>query len=95
MTYFYLLGLLQANATESITSSNGHASNPVWSNDGAMLAFEVNDNAGKIDFFREHDGVDFQDIKQIKASVGGASFGAGGSINAAPVAKRGGAGCCF
>ena len=93
MTYFYLLGLLQANATEiPVTSSNGHASNPVWSNDGAMLAFEVNDNAGKIDLFSvSMSGVDFQDIKQIKASVGGASFGSGGSINAAPVwLKRGG-----
>lgn len=91
MTYFYLLGLLQANATEIPVSSNGHASNPVWSNDGAKLAVEVNDNAGKIDLFSvSMSGIEYLDIKQVKASVGGATFGSGGSINAAPVwQKRG------
>jgi Tol biopolymer transport system component len=87
--YLLFYGMLQAGATEIPVTSSGHASNPVWSKDGNKLAFEVNEYAGKIDLFAVNmDGIEYQDIKKVQASVGGATFGSGGSVNAAPVWQK-------
>ena len=91
--YSLFFSILSAQATEIPVTSSGHASNPVWSSDGNKLAFEVNEYAGKIDLFAVNmNGIEYQDIKQVEASVGGSSFGSGASVNAAPLwQKRGSA----
>ena len=91
-TYLLLLSIGSAQATEIPVTSSGHASNPVWSSDGNKLAFEVNEYAGKIDLFAVNmNGIEYQDVKQVQATVGGASFGGGGSVNSAPLWQQRGA----
>jgi len=67
------------------TGSTGHASNPAWSPDGQWLAFEVNNNANKVDLFvvQVQGGVPKVPIKvTIPGSTG--SFTAAGSYAANP-----------
>jgi Tol biopolymer transport system component len=47
----FILSLSVAYSTQVPVSGRGHASNPVWSNTGTKLAYEVNDYAGKIDLY--------------------------------------------
>ena len=45
------LRLSTAYSAQVPVSGRGHASNPVWSQTGTKLAYEVNDYAGKIDLY--------------------------------------------
>lgn len=67
------------------TGATGHASNPAWSPDGQWLAFEVNNNANKVELFlvQVQGGVPRVPVKvTIPGSTG--SFSAAGSYAANP-----------
>ncbi|MES2641258.1 MAG: hypothetical protein V4850_17340 [Myxococcota bacterium] len=63
----------------------GHAGNPQWSPDGAWLAFEVNNNADKVDFYvvKVANG-NASAPQKVVIPGGSSSFSAGGSYAANP-----------
>ena len=64
-------------ATEIPMSGEGHASNPVWSNDGKRLAYEVNDYAGQIDLYTIEllGDVPQGSTSRVKLNIATSSFG--------------------
>jgi len=81
-----LLAATLAYATEITWVGGGHGSNPQWSADGNYLAFEVNNNADKVDLY----------VVKVTAGAPGAptkvvipgsssGFSGGGGFAAAPV----------
>lgn len=75
-----------AHAAEIGVSSRGHATNPVWSDSGDHLAFEMNDFGGRIDLFvaKMSGGNPVGAPSQIKLPGSSSSFGGSNSIVAAP-----------
>ncbi|MCB9778397.1 MAG: PD40 domain-containing protein [Alphaproteobacteria bacterium] len=75
-----------AHAAEIGVSAKGHATNPVWSDSGDHLAFEMNDFGGRIDLFvaKMSSGSPMGAPTQIKLPGASSSFGGGGSIVTAP-----------
>ena len=83
-----LLCLSTANSAQVPVSGRGHASNPVWSQTGTKLAYEVNDYAGKIDLYT----IDITDSNpqgspvRVKLNVATSSFsGTSGIVAGDPV----------
>jgi Tol biopolymer transport system component len=86
MTLAIALALtLSAHAAEVTWVGGGHAGNPQWSPDGSWLAFEVNNNADKVDFYvvKVANGNPSAPQK-IVIPGGSSSFSAGGSYAANP-----------
>lgn len=81
-----------AGAVEVTWSGGGHASNPQFSPDGAWLAFEVNNNADKVDLYlvRLNAGNPTQPATRVTIPGGGSSFSASGSYTANPTWVTGG-----
>jgi Tol biopolymer transport system component len=80
--------LTTAQAGEIAVSAKGHANNPVWSADGAKIAFEVNAQAGDISIFVADvvNGNSSAAPQKVSLNVGGSSFGgSSGVVTAAPV----------
>ncbi len=76
-----------AHAVEiSWTGSAGHAANPQWSPDGTWLAFEVNNNADKVDMFlvKINSGNASGVPQKIVIPGSSSSFSSGGSYAANP-----------
>ena len=66
-------------------ASDGHVQNPVWSPDGKKLAFEVNNNSGRIELFAvKMSGIQHESIKKIEVRIAN-EFGSTGSVNVAPL----------
>ncbi|MDP2311455.1 MAG: hypothetical protein Q8P41_01005 [Pseudomonadota bacterium] len=86
MTLALTLALtLSAHAAEVTWVGGGHAGNPQWSADGSWLAFEVNNNADKVDFYVVKVANGYPSAPQKIAIPGGSSsFTAGGSYAANP-----------
>ena len=85
-TLFMIAMIPFSLATEIPSATSGHAQNPVWSSKGDRLAFEVNDNAGRIDLFAvDMSGTKFDNIKKVEAKIGGTTFGGLSVVNAAPI----------
>ncbi len=85
-----LLGLIAAaglaEAVEVSWVGGGHGSNPQWSSDGAWLAFEVNNNADKVDLYvvKVANGAPAAPTKVVIPGSS-SSFSGGGSFAANPV----------
>ena len=80
------------SATEVTWSGGGHAADPQWSPDGNWLAFEVNNNADKVDLYlvRMNNGIPSGPAARVVIPGGGSSFSASGSYTANPVWVPGG-----
>ncbi len=76
---------LPAHAAEVTWVGGGHAGNPQWSPDGSWLAFEVNNNSDKVDFYVVKVANGNPSAPQKVVIPGGSSnFSAGGSYAANP-----------
>lgn len=86
MTLALTLALtLSARAAEVTWVGGGHAGNPQWSPDGSWLAFEVNNNADKVDLYVVKVANGNPSAPQKVVIPGGSSnFSAGGSYAANP-----------
>lgn len=86
MTLALTLALtLTAQAAEVTWVGGGHAGNPQWSPDGSWLAFEVNNNSDKVDFYVVKVSNGNPSAPQKVAIPGGSSsYSAGGSYAANP-----------
>lgn len=74
-----------AHAVEVTWVGGGHAGNPEWSPDGSWLAFEVNNNADKVDLYVVKVANGNPSAPQKVTIPGGSSsFSAGGSYAANP-----------
>jgi Tol biopolymer transport system component len=84
-----LIGILgAAMAGEISVTAPGHASNPIWSNDGKRIAFEINEYSGNISLFSANieNGHTSGVPEEISLNVGSSSFGgSSGVVTAAPV----------
>lgn len=80
-----LAGVPDASAVEVTWVGGGHAANPQWSPDGSTLAFEVNNNADKVDLYivKVTNGNPGQPQKVVVPG-GSSSFSATGSYAANP-----------
>jgi len=81
-----LAAALPAFGAEISVAAKGHASNPVWSTDGSMLAFEVNDYSGTIALFVSKMSNGNPVGTPSKGELPGATsqFGSSGSVGANP-----------
>lgn len=81
-----LLLSLSAQAAEVTWIGGGHGSNPQWSADGNWLAFEVNNNADKVDLYvvKVQNGNPSSPAK-VTIPGGSSSFSAAGTYAANPV----------
>lgn len=81
-----LVGALPALAAEISVTEKGHASNPTWSSDGSMLAFEVNDYSGNIALFssKMQNGNPVGTPNKAELPGSKSSFGGSGSVAANP-----------
>jgi Tol biopolymer transport system component len=86
MTLALTLALtLSASAAEVTWVGGGHAGNPQWSPDGSWLAFEVNNNADKVDLYVVKVSNGNPSAPQKVVIPGGSSnFSAGGAYAANP-----------
>ncbi|MBM4391823.1 MAG: PD40 domain-containing protein [Deltaproteobacteria bacterium] len=75
-----------AGAVEVSWVGGGHGSNPQWSSDGAWLAFEVNNNADKVDLYvvKVANGAPAAPTR-VAIPGSSSSFSGGGSFAANPV----------
>jgi Tol biopolymer transport system component len=85
MIFSLLLSALSAQAVEVSWVGGGHGSNPQWSADGGWLAFEVNNNADKVDMYvvKVTNGNPGQPQKVVIPG-GSSSFAAAGTYAANP-----------
>jgi Tol biopolymer transport system component len=81
-----LVAALPSHGAEISVAAKGHASNPVWSTDGSMLAFELNDYSGNIALFVSKMNNGNPVGTPSKGDLPGASsqFGGSGTIAANP-----------
>jgi Tol biopolymer transport system component len=80
------LSVTFAHAAEVSWTGGGHGSNPQWSSDGSWLAFEVNNNADKVDLYvvKINGGTPGQPQK-VAIPGTSSSFSGGGGYAANPV----------
>jgi len=85
---FFFGALLTASVAQSAeipTSGKGHVQNPVWSPDGAWLAYEVNNLSNSVDLWLvKVDGGMGTQPRQLRIPGASRGFGAGGTVVAAP-----------
>ena len=81
-----LLSLGSAQASEISTKEGGHVQNPVWSKDGAWLAYEINNLSNSVELWlvKVEGGMGSQ-ARQLRIPGASRSFGSGGTVVAAPV----------
>jgi len=87
LAFFFgaLLTASVAQATEIPTTGKGHVQNPVWSPDGAWLAYEVNNLSNSVELWLvKVDGGMGTQARQLRIPGASRGFGAGGTVVAAP-----------